>query len=298
VTWSVSFLVPQLKAEEFADAFTDVALSVSHFEDTGDDPTQWRVEALFEAEPDRTELTVRIASIAALPGENNPSIDIVQLAETDWVAATLSSFVPMHIGRFWVHGSHDKDTAPSGSVPLTVDAATAFGTGEHATTHGCLLALDGLAKRDNFRRTVAQSGRTPIIDVGCGTGILAMAAARCWPANVLASDIDAEAVRVARGMVGANGLAARITVMQADAITERHLMAEAPYAVITANILARPLCRMAGGLSAALAPQGRIVLSGLLNSQVSMVRSAYQSCGLSLEKVIPIAEWATLVVKR
>ena len=125
-----------------------------------------------------------------------------------------------------------------------------------------------------------------------------MAAARCWPVQVLASDIDEEAVRVARGMVVANGLMARVTVVQADGIAQRHLMTEAPYAVITANILARPLTHMARDLSAALVPRGRIILSGLLNSQVSMVRSAYQVCGLSLEREIPIGEWATLVLKR
>lgn len=296
--WTVSFIVPEAAVTAFALALDDIAVSVSQFEDTTSAGRAWRIDALFEQEPNRADLISRLALVERHANATTANLQITQVPDTDWVAATLSSFNPMHIGRFWVHGGHHRGSAPPGTLPLQIDASTAFGTGEHATTYGCLMAIDDLAKRNRFRRTVMLAGGTPILDVGCGTGILAMAAARRWPVNALASDIDKEAVRVARAIVLANGLANRVTVVQADGITQRHIMTESPYALITANILARPLCRMAKDFAAALAPRGRIILSGLLNNQVSMVRSAYQVCGLTMERRISVGEWAALILKR
>ena len=204
----------------------------------------------------------------------------------------------MRIGRFWVHGSHHRGTAPAGSVPLQVDAATAFGTGEHATTDGCLLAMDDLAKRSSFKRLVRSHGPVSILDFGCGTGILAMVAGKSWSCAVLASDIDPEAVRVSRRVVRANGLHNIVRVIHADGVSHRSIRSQAPFVLITANILARPLRRLSADLTAVLAPGGCLVLSGLLQKQIPFVLNAYRTQGLRLERLYRLGEWATLVVRR
>ena len=205
--WSVTFRVPASAVDAFAAHFQEGASAYSAFEvldiagrQIGD---QWQIDILRSDEPDRTELVSQLALIAATANVPAPSVAIASLPDTDWVAENLSTFAPISIGRFWVHGSHEERALPPGKISVCVDAATAFGTGEHATTHGCLLALDGLVKRVSSRRLVAKAAPFAILDVGCGTGILALAAARIWPGRVLASDIDPEAVKVARRTVQA-----------------------------------------------------------------------------------------------
>ncbi|MFL2771412.1 MAG: 50S ribosomal protein L11 methyltransferase [Rhodospirillaceae bacterium] len=299
MTWTVSYkVVFDERPDPYGEALYDRALAVSFFQDPEGPISSWQIDVLFEQEPDPADLAARLATVAAQYGHEHPTITIIPTPKRDWVSETLSSFKPIRIGRFYVHGSHHRGSAPLNSLPLIVDATIAFGTGEHPTTKGCLLALDSLAKRSRFRRLIGQTGGTPILDIGCGTAILAMAAARCWPVNVLATDIDTEAVGVARMMVIINGLAARVFIVRANGFAHRQITARAPYALITANILARPLCAMARDLSIALAPRGRLILSGILLRQIPMVRSAYQLCGLSLERKISIGEWSTLVFKR
>lgn len=300
--WTVSFCVPTSSVDVFSDHLQTGALSLSTFEvlddlgrQIGD---QWQIDALFLDQPERSEFVAKFALIAASVGVAEPSFSITRVRETDWVAETLSSFQPMMIGRFWVHGSHDAGSMPSGMLSLCVDAATAFGTGEHATTHGCLLALNDLAKRSTVRRAVAASSGVGVLDVGCGTGILAFGAARLWPGRVLASDIDPEAVRVAQQAAAANGLTPRVRVVVAAGLDSRVITQSAPYAVITANILARPLCHLAPSLTASLAPSGRLILSGLLATQIPMVMTAYRAQHLVLERSIVIGEWATLILRR
>ncbi len=300
--WTVSFCVPTSSVDAFSDHLQTDALSLSTFEvlddlgrQIGD---QWQIDALFLNQPDRSELVAKLALIAASVGAADPNFSITRVREADWVAETLSSFQPMAIGRFWVHGSHDAESMPSGMLPLCVDAATAFGTGEHATTHGCLLALNDLAKRPAIRRAVAASAGAGVLDVGCGTGILAFGAARLWPGRVLASDIDPEAVRVAQLAAAANGLTPRVRVVVATGLDSRLIRQSAPYAVITANILARPLCHLAPDLTSSLAPGGRLILSGLLATQIPMVMNAYRAQQLVLERSIVIGEWATLILRR
>jgi len=299
MTWTASYKVfSDKRPDPYGDALHDIALAVSLFQRLEGPISSWQVDVLFEQEPDASDLAARLATVAQQYGHKHPTITIIPTPKRDWVAETLSSFKPIKIGRFYVHGSHHKGSAPPNSLPLIVDATLAFGTGEHPTTKGCLLALDSLAKRDRFGRLIGQTGAIPILDIGCGTAVLAMASARCWPVKVLATDIDKEAVGVARMMVVANGLAARVSIVKANGFAHRQIRAGAPYALITANILARPLCAMARDLSIALAPRGRLILSGMLLRQIPMVRSAYQLCGLSLERKISIGEWSTLVFKR
>lgn len=300
--WSISFRVPAHAADAFSRHLEHDALALSSFEVLDDDGRQigdqWQIDILQAEEPEEASVTAQLALIATTVGVPTPAAIIAAVPNTDWVAATLFSFAPMAIGRFWVHGSHDGGSTPPGKMSVRVDAATAFGTGEHATTRGCLLALDRLGKRTGTRRRIAMASPTAVLDVGCGTGILALAAARLWSSRVLASDIDPEAVRVAHRTVQANGLASQVRVVVATGVGSRAIAQSGPYAVITANILARPLCHLARDMAALLAPGGRIILSGLLATQIPMVLNAYRVQHLVLEQTIVIGEWATLVVQR
>jgi len=207
-------------------------------------------------------------------------------AELDWLEETKRAFPPLWVGRFLVHGSHWQRPVRDGAIALEIDAASAFGTGEHPSTSGCLLALDGLARRRRFRAP---------LDIGTGSGILAIAAARRLARRVRASDIDAESVRVARHHVRRNGLAATVRVECAPGFRSRSLKGR-HYDLIFANILARPLAQMARDLSRAIAPGGIVILSGLLTRQEAYVLAAYRRCGLRLVRRITIGEWSTLIL--
>lgn len=300
--WSISFQVGAAFVEAFSQLMGDDAVSVSTFEVLDEQGRQigdaWQIDLLCPAKPKTADLSAQLALLAASEGVAEPVFTVTEVPPTDWVEATYSSFPPIKAGRFWVHGSHDAGLCPPGLFPLCIDAATAFGTGEHATTRGCLIALDALGKQTSISRLVAASGPIATLDVGCGTGVLAMAMARQWPGRVLATDIDPEAVRVARLTARANGLHLRLQFVEADGVTARSVTGAAPYAVITANILARPLCAMAHDLTQLLLPGGRLVLSGLLITQIPMVLNVYRGQGLALERAYEIGEWASLVLSR
>ena len=296
--WTVSFTAHRDDATAFVLALDDIAVAVSQFEDGQSDGQTWRIDALFDGEPNSAELTARLA-IAGTQVENaSPPFTITRVPDQDWVASTLSTFSPMRVGRFWVHGSHHHGAIPAGSLPLQVDATTAFGTGEHASTHSCLQAIDQLGKQSSVTRLIRSQTSPAVLDLGCGTGILAMAAARLWRCSVLASDIDSEAVRVAQHMIHANGLRQLVELIQADGVFHRRIHSAAPFALITANILARPLRRLSAEVSTILMPGGRLVLSGLLQTQIPMVLNAYRAQGLRLKRVLRRGKWATLVLKR
>ncbi|HVA13569.1 MAG TPA: 50S ribosomal protein L11 methyltransferase, partial [Stellaceae bacterium] len=195
---------------------------------------------------------------------------------------------PLAVGRFFIHGSHFRAPIPPGRLALEIDAATAFGTGEHATTRGCLTALDAMAPRSVAR----------ILDMGTGTGILAMAAAKRWRRRVVARDIDPESVRVAAHNARRNGVAGLIAVNRSTGYRERGVAGRQPYDLVLANILAKPLERMARDLGRVLAPGGVAVLSGLLESQASAVLAAHRLLRLRLKQRVVIDGWATLVLGR
>src|SRR5690606_17493405 len=195
---------------------------------------------------------------------------------------------PVAAGRFFVYGSHDADRVPEDCVPLLIEAAMAFGTGHHATTMGCLRALDRL-DREGFRaRNVA--------DIGCGTAVLAMAAAAIWPDPVIASDIDPVAVEVARANVAANGMEDRVSCVEAAGFGHPALAARAPYDLLFANILKGPLMSLAPEMARSVAPGGIAILSGILNTQADEVLAAYRTIGFSLRERDEIGDWTTLVL--
>lgn len=285
--WRVAVAVPRDAVDAFEAAFSAAFDVVSCFET--DDEAVWTVEGYSRTRPDRGPLAASLALAASATGIAEPAPVVERLPETDWLAASYRSFPPIRIGRFVIHGSHVENAVPPGAVGLTIDAATAFGTGEHPTTRGCLMAIESLAKR----RRVARA-----LDMGCGTGVLAFAVARMWGCPVLAADVDREAIRVARINARVNRVASRVSTAVSDGYRNPVVTARGPYDLIVANILARPLVAMAGDLAARLAPGGTAVLSGLLSRQERQVLNAHRAQGLVLAARIPIGVWTTLVLER
>ena len=282
--WRVALNAPEAQLAAFEAALAEGASAVSNFE-AGED---WTVEALTAAEPDTAALEARVMVAAAALGVAPPAVVIEAVPETDWLAATRASIPPIRAGRYYVHGSH-LPPARGGMVDLEVDAGPAFGSGEHETTRGCLLALDRLARRHTVRRA---------LDLGCGTGILALAIAKTWGADVVAADIDAAAVRTARDNARLNGVAGLVSVTASDGMRAAPVRQGALYDLIAANILARPLIAFAPGLAARLAPGGVVVLSGLLARQERAVLAAYRARRLALIERIALAGWHTLMLAR
>jgi ribosomal protein L11 methyltransferase len=214
---------------------------------------------------------------------------IAPMPQQDWVRQSLEGLAPVVAGRFFLHGSHDRHRRRAGGISLEIDAGTAFGTGHHGTTEGCLLALDRILRR-----------RTPhrILDVGCGTGVLAIAAAKASGKPALASDIDPEAVRVTLANAALNGVKPLISSFTAAGLNHPRIAGHGPYDLIFANILARPLVALSTGLSRALAHGGDLILSGLTLDQMRWIEATYESRGLVLASRITRGNWAALVFSK
>jgi ribosomal protein L11 methyltransferase len=211
---------------------------------------------------------------------------ISELPDRDWVRHSLEGLAPVVAGRFFLHGSHDRKRRRHGGVPFEIDAGTAFGTGHHGTTAGCLLALDAALKRRRPER---------ILDLGCGTGVLAIAAALAAKRKTLATDIDPEAVRVTGLNARLNCVAPLLNGVTAPGLKHAGIAHGAPYDLIFANILARPLISLAHGLKNILAPGGTLILSGLTRDQIRWVSAAYRNRGLVSSQTLLLGNWATLV---
>jgi ribosomal protein L11 methyltransferase len=239
--------------------------------------------------PDEADIKSRLAFASGMLGIKTPRYTIKSLDKKDWQKEVERSFPPLDIGRFYVHGTHIKAPVPVGKIGITVNAGAAFGSGEHATTSGCLLALSHLATKRKFHNP---------LDMGCGSGILALAMARLWHCNVIGTDIDPVSVFTAQENAHINGLHNLSRFAAGDGYNLALVRYQAPFDIITANILARPLCKMAPKLAEALAPDGVAILSGLLASQERYVMAAHRAQGLTLRKRICRAGWNTLVISR
>ncbi|HHX88684.1 MAG TPA: 50S ribosomal protein L11 methyltransferase, partial [Paracoccus sp.] len=242
----------------------------------------WEVGAYFTETPDDIALALLAAAHGAAP------FAVSELPEIDWVAHVRRELKPVEAGRFFVYGSHDADKLPKGRVGLLIEAAMAFGTGHHGTTLGCLKALDRLADAGFQGRNV--------IDVGCGTAVLAMAAARIWPDPVLASDIDAVAVEVAEANVEANDLRGRVECLEAVGFDHPRITQRAPFDLVFANILKGPLIALAPDMARHTAPGGYAILSGLLVTQADDVLAAYTAEGFALHHREDLGEWSVLTL--
>jgi ribosomal protein L11 methyltransferase len=306
-------------ADRFAEAFfaDDVAVSLV---DAGQG--QWRVTFYFRSNVN--EGAVRDLAIAAAGATAGKGLRFERIAAKDWVAGSLLGLKPVAAGRFVVHGAHDRGCAAPNRLSIEIEAALAFGTGHHGSTRGCLLALDTICKslvarhpEVRAKRASKDGGRNPprtlrgsarraehrrvtgaprILDLGTGSGVLAIAAAKSLRRRVLASDIDAHAARIARDNARLNRCAALVRVCHANGLAATDIHANAPFDLVFANILLTPLQRLAAPLTGIVARGGRIVLSGLLNAQASAARAAYRH--FTLERRIEVDGWTTLVLKR
>jgi ribosomal protein L11 methyltransferase len=276
--------VPEHALEVFEAALAAACPTVGLFVDeaTG----LWTVEAVKPSGESEAALETGLALARAGTGLDI-ALERTPVAADGWLARTASAFPEQRIGRVVIRGTHLPKLARPGHVTLVLDAAAAFGSGEHGSTRGCLLALQRVLRRHRPRR---------ILDLGTGTGILGMAASRLTGRAVRASDIDPWSVRTARDNARRNGV--RLDVRRSDGWHAPHMRAGAPYDLVLANILARPLIGMAGHLAAHLAPGGVAILSGLLARQARWVLAAHRPLGLRLEFTLRDHGWATLVLRR
>jgi ribosomal protein L11 methyltransferase len=306
-------------ADCFAEAFfaDEVAVSVV---DTGQ--SQWRVTFYFRYEVD--EGAVRDWAIVAAGAEAAKGLRFERIAAKDWVAKSLLGLKPITVGRFVVHGAHDRGCVPPNRIGIEIEAALAFGTGHHGSTRGCLLALDTICKslvarhpEVRAKRASKDGGRNPprtlrgsarraehlrvtgaprILDLGTGSGVLAIAAAKSLHRPVLGTDIDAHAARIARDNARLNRSGPFVRVCRANGLAAADIRTDAPFDLVFANILLAPLQKLGAPLTRIVAPRGRIILSGLLNAQANAARAAYPH--FTLERRLAIDGWTTLVLRR
>jgi ribosomal protein L11 methyltransferase len=260
------------------------ALAVSLFEEPGGG---WEVVAYYESEPDRDTIAATIEDLLA---GSSSALTLEPVPGENWVAISQAGLPPVAAGRFLVHGSHDRAIGRQRRNAIEIDAGEAFGTAHHATTLGCLLAIDRLTRQRRFKR---------ILDLGCGSGVLAIAAARALPdATTTASDFDPEAVRVATENVRKNALAGRVGVVTSLGLAHPLLRRRAPFDLVIANILAEPLIDLAPRLARAVRPRGIVVLSGIIPSQAAAVLAAYGAAGFARIRTDWLNGWVTLTVFR
>jgi len=265
------------------------AAATAHLRDAGG---SWLIEAMFTAQPDNAAIDGLLGPCFAACGLAPVPVIIEPLPDRDWLAENRAAFPPRRIGRFWIFGGHVEARPPAASWPVQVEAAQAFGSGTHPTTEGCLRALEDILRGGTFRRPRC-------LDMGCGSAILALAASRARPsARLHAADNDRVAVVTAAENGRINRVAPhRFRTVCAQGYLSRQVRAAAPFDIILANILARPLCQMAGDQRASLADRGWLVLSGILNHQATMVERRYAAEGLRLVRRLRIGEWTTLVMR-
>lgn len=304
-TWRVAVAAPAVAAPAYEAALEPFAVALSLFEAETDlarprslpEPASWAgdlwladdcvVEAILDAPPDRKRLEAAIAVAAAALNQPPPPLAIEEIEDIDWQAKVLASLPAIEVGRFRVRGRHIEAPARPGVIDLEIEAGAAFGSGEHETTRACLASLAHVLKKTRPRN---------VLDLGCGTGVLGLAAAKAAKANVLLTDIDPRAVAVAAAAARRNGVAAPVRL--ADGWGDPAIRAAGPFDLVLANILARPLRSMAGELAAGLKPGGRAILSGFLYWQEPFVLAPHRAHGLLLERRERVGDWLALTVRR
>jgi ribosomal protein L11 methyltransferase len=275
----------QRLADYLSEHLDGQEVAVASFE-AGDG--RWSTAAYFSSPPNETALRALVGLEVGADLANR--LEFERVESRDWVAASLAGLPPVAAGRFLVHGRHDRALVRSNSLGIEIEAALAFGTGHHGTTRGCLLALDFIARQKRRPRK--------ILDVGTGSGVLAIAAARALRRRVMASDIDGRTLQVARANARLNKTAPDVTFIHAAGLAGGRFRRAGPHDLVLANILLGPLLRLARPMRRLLAPGAYVVLSGLLNSQAQTALMAYRLQGLRLQQRIVLDEWTTLVLRR
>jgi len=289
--WRIDFRVPKQHHEAFEDMLEPFCIALTSFEDEkiGD----WTIEGLSASEPDSIGIRSKIEQTARACEIPTPKVIFDLMPPKNWLEENLMDFPPLQIGRYYIHGTHVKPKALGGLYELILDSGSAFGSGEHATTEGCLRAMEALARKFKFKR---------ILDMGCGSGILSMAAAKTWKRPVIASDIDDESTRVTNVNTKQNRLGHLIKATCGNGYASTLVRNNAPYDLILCNILANPLVKMSGDLSRHLgSPSGQpqfVILSGLLERDGNRVIAAHRARGLKLHRKITIKGWVILVMSR
>ncbi|WP_180901367.1 50S ribosomal protein L11 methyltransferase [Martelella soudanensis] len=249
---------------------------------------RWEASVYLEADEEEALRAIFADALKAVYDESGPAIEKEVIADIDWIAKSLEGLKPVRAGRFLVHGSHDRHHRRAGDIAIEIEAGQAFGTGHHGTTSGCLEMIDTVLKAEWPRSA---------LDLGTGTGVLAMAVRKLRPIPILATDIDPVAVAVARDNARANGIVSGIDFVTAPGFHHAAFAAYAPFDLIIANILARPLMRLAPGVKRNLAPGGAVILSGILAEQRWKVLSAYRTQGMRHERTYWRNGWVTLLLR-
>lgn len=285
--WAITIhSITSQQGEALSEFFEFEAVS-SSWNENKTNPELWDFHAHVDELPNPEDLNTRLSMLLEDRALDNLSIQ--EIPNQDWLAATYRSFPPLEIANFYIYGSHIDHPEPGDRIPLLVNAATAFGSGEHETTEGCLKAIHQLAQDRQFHHP---------LDMGCGSGILAMAMATTFKCAVLAADNDPEAVKMTAENARLNDLEHKIIPLLSEGFDDSSLSDKGPYDLITANILAGPLCSMALSLSDHLEEGGVVILSGLLTTQKDMVETSYRMANCNLVDCITIGDWSTLIMRK
>ena len=266
------------------ESFFEGRAAIAAFEGPGG---RWDITVHFAEAPDQASIRELVGLAAGGKAADGIAFDTVEAK--DWVKATLEELVPVRAGRFIVHGQHDRAKVPPNKLGIEIEAALAFGTGHHGTTRGCLLLLDQVLKAYRPRR---------VLDLGTGTGVLAIAAAKALQIKVLASDIDPLSVKVAADNARLNGTGDLVETVHATGFSAPQFARRGPFDLVLANILANPLRQMATPMARHLASSALVILSGLLPHQAESVIAAYRARGLVLERRIQIEGWSSLLLRK
>jgi ribosomal protein L11 methyltransferase len=295
VTWKVTLPCTKAEAEALKEDIAQFAALESPpvLMTSEADGDSWRMDAYFEAEPGQADIDLLLV---LAPSARGAAPKAERLEEEDWVTLSQAGLEPIRAGRFFVHTPAHRDEVPAGAIAFEIDAGRAFGTGQHETTTGCLIALDRL-------RAVGTAVAN-LADIGTGTGLLAFAAMRLWPAaRAIASDIDPVAIAVAAENAAVNGIPigrtrGQLELAVAAGMDHPRLEDRAPYDLLIANILAGPLIDLAPSLAGALAPGGRLILAGLLDHQAGAVAAAYRRQGMMAGGRIDRGDWPILIMRK
>jgi len=297
-SWKVTFPCTRAEAEALKDdisplAWLDFPPVLMTSEADSSTPEAWRLDAYFDHEP-TGEMLGLLAALAPSAAAIAPVVEKVE--EQDWVTLSQQGLEPIRAGRFFVHTPKHRDAAPADAIALEIDAGLAFGTGQHETTTGCLIALGGMK--------AGGAAAANLLDLGTGTGLLAFAALKLWPAaRAAASDNDPVAIEVSGENAAINGVRlgrarGQLELLVAEGMDHVRLRARAPYDLLIANILAGPLIELAPSVAQAIAPRGRLILAGLLDHQAPAVAAAYRRQGMMLTGRVERGEWPTLVMRK